>query len=100
MPEQGQPPDFGVRAQRAADRLAIALEEIGFDVGRAFPMLSTGIDARGGPGVELGRVTAAVAERLSTVLLQAVRCGVMTPAGDDWPEDLGPSAGHDPAAGH
>jgi hypothetical protein len=67
-------------AQRSADRLALALEEIGFDVGRAFPMLSSGRDRHGTPNVELGRVTTTVADRLSAVLSQAARHGVAVPA--------------------
>ena len=96
MPE-GQPSSgLGGAAQRSADRLAVALEEVGFDVGRAFPMLGAGVDARGGPGVELGRVAVAVADGLSAVLTGAVRHGVTAPAGDDWPD----AARHDPHAGH
>jgi hypothetical protein len=96
MPEQGQLPGFGVPARRSADRLALALEEVGFDVGRAFPMLGAGVDARGRPGVELGRVAVTVADRLSAVLTEAVRHGVTAPAGDDWPD----AARHDPDAGN
>ena len=37
-----------VEARRAADRLAVALEEVGFDVGRAFPTLTSTVN-RGRP---------------------------------------------------
>jgi hypothetical protein len=66
-------------AQRSADRLALALEEVGFDVGRAFPTLGSGRYRHGSPGVELGRVTAAVADRLSMVLARAAQHGVTVP---------------------
>jgi hypothetical protein len=92
--------DADATAQRSADRLALALEEVGFDVGVAFPMLGGGVDRHGGPGVELGRVTASVADRLSAVLSQAARQGVSAPAGGDWPDAAGPAARHDPGAGN
>ena len=63
-------------AQRCADRLAVALEEVGFDVGRAFPMLGGGVDRFGDPVVELGRVTEPVASRLCVALGEAARRGV------------------------
>jgi hypothetical protein len=61
----------GAIAQRSADRLALALEDVGFDVGREFPMLQGGVDREGAPVVDLGRVTEAVASRLSLVLSRA-----------------------------
>lgn len=79
-------------AQLGADHLALALEEVGFDVGRTFPMLGGGLDRHGRPAVELGRVTAIVAHQLSTVLSQAARWGVTTPAEDSWPDAAGPHA--------
>jgi hypothetical protein len=63
-------------ARRAADRLALALEDVGFDVGRAFPMLRTRLDRTNTPVVELGRVSATVATQLSTVLSEAARRGI------------------------
>jgi hypothetical protein len=63
-------------AQRAADRLAVALEDVGFDVGRMFPMLRSGLDSNGVPFVELGRVTSAVASHLSAVLSRAAGQGI------------------------
>ena len=77
------PPGTDLEAQRSADRLALALEEVGFDVGRAFPMLGSGVDRRGIPAVELGGVTTTVADRLSVVLSQAARQGVTVPTEDD-----------------
>lgn len=67
-------------AKRSADRLALALEDVGFDVGRAFPTLRTGQDRTGAPVVELGRVSVAVASQLSTVLSQAAQHGIAVPA--------------------
>ena len=64
------------RARRAADRLALALEESGFDVGRAFPLLIGAVDRDGAPMVELGRVTDEVASELADVLTRAARGGL------------------------
>jgi hypothetical protein len=64
-------------AQRAADRLALVLEDIGFDVGREFPALSFGVDRAGMPVVELGAVTVTVADGLSAVLRQAASRGIV-----------------------
>jgi len=63
-------------AQRSADRLAVALEDVGFDVGHAFPTLRSGVDPERRPIVELGRVTATVAARLSNVLSRAAHRGI------------------------
>jgi hypothetical protein len=71
--------DPEVGAQRSADRLALALEDVGFDVGQAFPMLRSGVDRDGAPIVELGHVAAAVASRLSAVLSQAAQHGIALP---------------------
>lgn len=60
-------------AQRTADRLALALEEVGFDVGRAFPMLVGVVGSDGIPVVELGQVSDAVAGRLAAVLEAAAQ---------------------------
>jgi hypothetical protein len=48
--------------------LAIALEDVGFDVGRAFPALDAGVDHDGHPVVDLGQITEPVAAQLATVL--------------------------------
>jgi hypothetical protein len=68
------------RAQQAADRLALALEEAGFDVGLEFPSLRIGWDNSGAPGVHLGAVTSAVAVELALLLEDAATVGVKLPA--------------------
>ena len=55
-------------ARRAADRLALALEEVGFDVGQEFPALHDAIGRQGSAVVHIGDVLPAVADRLATVL--------------------------------
>lgn len=69
-------PGAELRAQQAADRLALAFEDIGFDVGRAFPMLGAGADRYGVQVVELGRVSVDVAEVLAAVLGRAAVRGL------------------------
>ncbi len=78
MTGQGPPADTdgGPAAQRAADRLALAVEDVGFDVGQAFPMLHSGVSSDGLGFVELGRVTREVAWSLAVVLAEAARRGV------------------------
>lgn len=66
-------------ARDATDRLALALEEVGFDVGRAFPGLQTGWDGAGVPGVRLGTVNAYVASDLAAFLENAVSAGMTLP---------------------
>jgi hypothetical protein len=66
-------------AQDAADLLAIALEEAGFDVGVDFPGLRSGWDESGAHGVRLGTVTCAVAAELTTLLVGAANAGVTLP---------------------
>jgi hypothetical protein len=63
-------------AQRAADLLALALEEVGFDVGRAFPLLRGSAGVEGAPVVDLGRITEAVASDLALVLREAANSGI------------------------
>ena len=63
-------------AQRAADVLAVALEEAGFDVGRAFPELRTTVDATGSAHVEIGPMTPEVAGQLAALLRSAAGSGV------------------------
>ncbi|MFF5227986.1 hypothetical protein [Dactylosporangium sp. NPDC000521] len=63
-------------AQRAADALAVALEEAGFDVGRAFPELRTTVDADGSAHVEIGPITPDVAGQLVALLTDAAGRGV------------------------
>lgn len=60
----------GAIARRSADRLALALEDVGFDVGQEYPALRGGVDTDGAPVVELGSVTAGVADSLSSLLRQ------------------------------
>jgi hypothetical protein len=56
------------RARRSTDRLALALEEAGFDVGREFPALHDAIGQQGAAVVRIGDVEPAVAERLASAL--------------------------------
>lgn len=63
-------------AQRAADALAVALEEPGFDVGRAFPELRTTVDAAGSAHVEIGPIAPEVAGQLVALLRRAAGSGV------------------------
>ena len=62
-------------AQQAADQLALALEDAGFDVGRMFPMLR-GINWGGIAAVDLGRVTEPVAVSLAGLLSRAADRGI------------------------
>ena len=55
-------------AHRVADRLATALEDVGFDVGVAFPQLRGGVDRDGAPIVDLGQIAEPIAVRLTTIL--------------------------------
>jgi hypothetical protein len=63
-------------AQDTADHVATALEDVGFDVGREFPMLRSGMNIHGSPTVDLGRVSITVADRIITVLKGAAERGV------------------------
>jgi hypothetical protein len=76
MEEPPTEPSPEALAQRSADRLALALEDVGFDVGVAFPMLQGGVDRGGAPIVDLGRVAESVASRLTKILNRAAapRC--------------------------
>jgi hypothetical protein len=66
-----------VEARAAADRLALALEDAGFDVGEAFPSLQDTIGRRGLPVVRLGDVSPATAERLAAVLAEGAASDVV-----------------------
>jgi hypothetical protein len=68
-------------ARQSADALALALEDVGFDVGHAFPLLGQGFDPGGAPVVELGSVAPPVAAALAGVLVEAARHGVMVSDG-------------------
>ena len=72
-------PDAETLAQRAADHLALTLEEVGFDVGVAFPGLHGASDKSGTPTVYLGHVNYSIASDLSAFLADAVRLGVVLP---------------------
>lgn len=52
--------ELAAAARIAADRLAIAQEEVGFDVGRDFATLAHRVDPSGTPVVNLGHVAASV----------------------------------------
>jgi len=56
-------------ARRAADRLALALEDAGFDVGQVFPALHDSVGRQGLAVVRIGDVGPAVAERLAALLI-------------------------------
>jgi hypothetical protein len=75
-PEPHDRADAEATAQRSADRLAVALEDVGFDVGRAFPTLRGAVDRDGAPVVEFGRISHATASDLTGVLVQAARQGI------------------------
>lgn len=66
-------------AQQAADNLALALENSGFDVGMAFPGLRTAWDESGALGVHLGTVTRGVASDLAALLSRGAAAGVTVP---------------------
>ncbi|MEV6304643.1 hypothetical protein AB0M02_34900 [Actinoplanes sp. NPDC051861] len=55
-------------AQESADRLALAFEDAGFDVGQDFPALHDAIGRAGDPVVRIGDVRPAVADRLAAAL--------------------------------
>jgi hypothetical protein len=84
IPDEPRPSsaDAETTARIAADRLAIALEEAGFDVGREFAGLGHRVDASGTPSVNLGHVAASVAARLAELLLrpEGSRCS----GGEHW----------------
>ena len=56
-------------ARSATDRLALALEDAGFDVGQDFPALQDTIDRQGFAVVRIGDVRASIADRLAAVVL-------------------------------
>ncbi|WP_433609550.1 hypothetical protein ACQP2P_38635 [Dactylosporangium sp. CA-139114] len=63
-------------ARRAADALALALEEAGFDVGREFPLLQATVSRDGTPTVEVGHLVPVVAERLADLIARAASSDV------------------------
>ena len=58
----------GTSAREATDRLALALEEVGFDVGLDFPALNEATDRNGSPVVRIGDVRPEVADRLAALV--------------------------------
>ena len=60
-----------VAARESADRLALALEDAGFDVGQEFPALQDALGRQGLAVVRLGDVRPAVADRLASVLTRS-----------------------------
>ncbi len=63
-------------AQRSADHLALALEDVGFDVGQDFPVLHDAVGRQGLPVVRLGDVRPLTAGRLADVLSRAAARGI------------------------
>ncbi|WP_433375121.1 hypothetical protein ACQPZX_05345 [Actinoplanes sp. CA-142083] len=61
--------DDEVQARRAADHLALALEEVGFDVGQDFPSLQDTLGRRGLPVVRVGDISPEIADRLAVALV-------------------------------
>ncbi|GAB1690800.1 hypothetical protein [Krasilnikovia sp. M28-CT-15] len=55
-------------ARTSTDRLALALEDVGFDVGQDFPALHDAIGRRGFAVVRIGDVQPSVADRLAARL--------------------------------
>jgi hypothetical protein len=55
-------------ARGTTDRLALALEDAGFDVGQDFPALQDAVDRDGGAVVRMGDVRPEVAERLAALI--------------------------------
>jgi hypothetical protein len=59
--------------QHTADRLALALEEVGFDVGRDFPSLGARMGVTREWLITFGDVRPAVAARLADLLIRSNR---------------------------
>jgi hypothetical protein len=55
-------------ARAATGRLALALEDAGFDVGRDFPELNDAVDRDGLSVVRLGDIQPAIADRLAALV--------------------------------
>jgi hypothetical protein len=70
-------------AQAAADQLATALEEVGFDVGREFTMLQGRTDLSRAPRVDVGRISIISAARLVSILTEAAQRGMTVANGND-----------------
>jgi hypothetical protein len=63
-------------AQRSTDRLALALEDVGFDVGREFAALHDALGRQGLAVVRLGDIRPATADSLALVLSRAAQHGI------------------------
>ncbi|NMO50927.1 hypothetical protein HH310_06940 [Actinoplanes sp. TBRC 11911] len=59
-------------ARKSADRLAIALEEIGFDVGQEFPALDGAVSREGSAVVRIGDVQPDIADGLASALTRGM----------------------------
>ena len=81
MTSDDQPTE--AEAQRSADRLALALEDVGIDVGQEFPALHDAIGRQGFAVVRLGDIRPATADRLATVLARAAAQGITSAEEDD-----------------
>jgi hypothetical protein len=96
-----EPPRAGgpeALARQSAERLAVALGKLGFDLPRELPMLAGGLDGRGVPGVELGWITTPVADRLATALTRTALRTAAPP--EPGPLDRpGPRTRHEPGTG-
>jgi hypothetical protein len=75
--------DTQAGAQRSADHLALALEDVGIDVGQEFPALHDAIGRQGYAVVRLGDVCPATADRLASVLSRAAAGGITLAQEDD-----------------
>jgi hypothetical protein len=73
----------GTEAQRATDRLALALEDAGFDVGQEFPALHDAIGRHGIAVVRIGDVHPAIADRLAAVVILGASQTAIHPEEDD-----------------
>ena len=71
-------------ARRSADRLALALEDAGFDVGQEFPALHDAIGRQGAAVVRIGDVRPIIADRLAAALMSgAARQTIQTEEDDN-----------------
>lgn len=70
-------------AQRATDRLALALEDAGFDVGQEFPALHDAIGRQGIAVVRIGDIYPAVADRLAAVVTLGANQAAIHPEEDN-----------------
>jgi hypothetical protein len=69
-------------ARRSADRLALALEDAGFDVGQDFPALHDAIGRQGDAVVRMGDVLPPIADQLAAVLMACASQEKPTQEGD------------------